>query len=118
MCDHRANKKSAVPDAKHTTGFLRSAVMSFSISYGDRYSANLKVIALESLNSISLFRCMATKETNINDSLKCFDFYVYSGGQTQIGKRVNDFRRRVKDINQALVHAHLVLLPRIFMHKA
>ena len=46
-----------------------------------------------------------------------FNFDINSGGQIQIGKRINSPRRGIHNINHALMHPHLKLLPRVFMHK-
>ena len=44
-------------------------------------------------------------------------FHIDAGWQIQVHQVVDRLGRRVKDVNQPLVHPHLVLFPRVFVDK-
>jgi len=45
------------------------------------------------------------------------NFYIYAGREVQICQSLDRLRGRVIQIDQTLVHAHLVLVTRILMHE-
>ena len=45
------------------------------------------------------------------------DVDVDAGWQRQVGERLNDLRSRIEDVDHALMHPHLELFSRIFVHE-
>src|SRR2546428_12103590 len=45
-----------------------------------------------------------------------FNFDIHTGGQLELHERVDGLRRRLENVEQPLVRAHLELLPRLLVH--
>ena len=77
-----------------------------------------RIQARRMINTSSSDRRLATLQIAKNKDFKLhFDLNVDSSRQIQIREVINRLGCRIHDIDQALVHPHLVLVPRVLVHE-